>query len=131
MTQMSAIVRPLSGQLTYFESSIERHFRQLAKSRMAAVAVAIRLYEVDHGERPTALALLVPDYLDAIPADPFAKDGRPISYTPDADPPVLYSVGADGVDDGGAFKLRESGGVDYEALDMPFFLNGDRPGRTP
>ena len=127
------VVRPLAAVLghPFFSSAIGFHFRQLAESRMTAIALAIRLYEVDHGQRPTALAQLVPDYLEAIPADPFAADGRPIVYAPDAAPPVLYSVGGDGVDDGGAFRVRGRGWVYHKVLDIPFFLNGDRPGRTP
>ena len=127
----SAIIRPLTGFLAYsLENAAERHFRHFAERRMAAVAIAMRLYEVDHGRRPETLSQLVPGYLEAIPADPFADDGRPIAYAPDAEPPVLYSIGSDGVDDGGAFKLR-GGGIDYDVLDVPFFLNGDRPGREP
>ena len=114
-----------------FDRAILLHFRGLAESRMAGIALAMRLYELDHGRRPEMLTHLVPDYLDAIPADPFAEDDRPLSYAPDAAPPVLYSIGGDGVDDGGTYKLRMDGSVDYEVLDIPFFLNGDRPGRTP
>ncbi len=103
------------------------HYCSLAESRMAATALAIRLYELDHGRRPELLGALVPDYLSEIPLDPFDSHGVEIRYLPDANPPLLYSVSADGVDSGGAFTLTKRGGVDTQSPDLPFFLNGDRP----
>ncbi len=113
--------------LPELDRAIELHFRLLAVRRMAAIALAIRMYEVDHGDRPENLADLVPAYLPAVPADPFAASGRPIAYRPEADPPVLYSVNRDGVDENGAYGLTSGGYVDYDAADVPFFLDGDRP----
>ncbi|GJM24469.1 MAG: hypothetical protein DHS20C16_08840 [Phycisphaerae bacterium] len=106
-------------------------FRAKASRRLAATALAIRLYEIDHGHRPEALAQLVPDYLDKVPEDPFAHDNKPIQYVPEAESPLLYSVGKDGVDDGGRFALRAPGVIDREKLDMVFFLNGDRYQSNP
>lgn len=85
-------------------------YRSLAFRRMAAIALALRIYEIDHGERPSELAALAPDYLDAIPPDPFDPDGGPLRYAPAATPPTLYSVGEDGVDDGGAYGVAVDGG---------------------
>jgi hypothetical protein len=107
------------------------HFRALANRRMAATALGIRLYEVDNGRRPERLAELVPEYLPAVPVDPFAADGRAIGYRPDASPPVLYSIGVDGIDDSGAFTFYGSGmQIHWDKLDNPFFLDGNRPRKT-
>lgn len=77
-------------------------FQALTERRAAAIELAIRLYRVDHAGRwPAALSELVPDYLSAVPADPMAADSRPFGYRPAATPPVLYSVGENGIDDGG------------------------------
>jgi hypothetical protein len=45
----------------------------------------------------------VPAYLPAVPKDPFAAGGKPLRYSA-SDPavPSVYSVGEDGVDDGGS-----------------------------
>ena len=127
---LERLTRPVSG---FILSSVDRvvfqHFRALAESRMAAIALAIRLYEVDHGRRPEALVELVPEYLPAVPADPLAANGRPIGYLPHAPKPLLYSVGKNGTDDEGGYELRSNGTIDRAALDQPFFLNGDRPTR--
>ncbi len=106
---------------------VQLHFRMIAMRRMAATALAIRLYELDHGSRPGSLEELAPDYLSSIPADPFAADGRSLGYRPDAPKPVLYSVGADGKDDRGEYELREPSVIVWDARDLVFFLNGDRP----
>jgi hypothetical protein len=91
---------------------------------MAAVAFAIRLYELDHGRRPSELLELVPDYLNAIPIDPFSATGEPIRYRPDAERAILYSIGRNGTDDRGQYQTLSGGRIDYEALDIPFFLDG-------
>ena len=92
-----------------FEGAVKSSFHGLADRRMAATALAIRLYEIDHGHRPATLSKLVPKYLMAVPCDPFAADDCEIGYTPNREKPYLYSVGPN---DEGRF---------------PFFLNADRP----
>jgi hypothetical protein len=78
------------------------HFRLLAARRGAAIALAIRLYALDHNHRlPPRLEDLVPAYLSALPADPFRADGKTFTYHPELTPPRLYSVSVNGVDDGG------------------------------
>ena len=68
----------ISGYSTpYFE----RYFRHLAERRTTAVMLACQLYRADHGHWPEALGQLVPEYLPALPADPFHADGWPIGYT--------------------------------------------------
>jgi hypothetical protein len=123
------VARPLScfGAASNGLLWVPSEYRSLADRRMAAAALAIRLFEVDQGRRPAALYELVPEYLPAVPRDPFAADGRGIGYAPEAPHPVLYSVGLDGVDNGGEFALAPRGVVDRDAKDIPFFLDGDRP----
>ena len=102
------------------------HWQTIAARRMAAVALGVRLYELDRSGRPDGLEELVPDYLPAIPLDPFASDGRGIGYRPKGDPPVLYSVGVNGIDEKGAFALHLGGGINYTGGDLVLFLGGDR-----
>jgi hypothetical protein len=101
-------------------------FREVAQRRMTATALAICLYEADHGRRPARLADLVPDYLPAIPADPFSPDDRPICYLPNDDLPRLYSVGLNGVDDGGRYEFTVSK-ISRDSLDYPLFFLDGRP----
>ena len=111
--------------LAAYEAAIRTHFQALARQRLAAAALAVKLYEADHGRRPGRLAELVPDYLPAVPMDPWDPAAGPIRYLPtgaalmwpmpeigtpelvhpaggDGSPAVVYSVGLNGIDDGGA-----------------------------
>ena len=97
-----------------------------AGRRLAATALAIRLYEIDHGHRPAALADLLPEYLPGAPVDPFAPNGEWLHYLPNDEHPRLYSIGKNGVDDGGA-----AWGTEYvlrwlprEVPDCVLFLDG-------
>jgi hypothetical protein len=89
-----------------FGRAIETDFRSTANRRLAALALAIRWYAVDHGGKlPEKLNDLVPHYLPAgVPLDALAA-GQPLRYIPDPVKPILYSVGANGVDDGGSERV--------------------------
>ncbi|XAL98509.1 hypothetical protein OT109_13080 [Phycisphaeraceae bacterium D3-23] len=123
------------------QSAVRTHFRHLATARLCATAIALKRYTIDHGQRPDTLADLVPDYLDAVPDDPFVLN-RKVTYLPGGASPVidrrgggfqvqqqapyrevgrrsgltfplLYCVGNDGTDDGGLFPIHdESGRID-------------------
>lgn len=81
-----------------YDKAAQADYGAKAHRRLATVALAVRLYAADHdGQLPRKLDDLVPAYLPAIPIDPFS--GSPLKYK--ADPPRIYSVGVDGVDDGG------------------------------
>ncbi len=104
--------------------SLELFFRVRVMRRMAAVALAIRLYVVDHGIRPATLDMLAPDYLSEVPVDLFSAVGAPLGYKPDANRPVIYSVGRDGNDHGGVEARKPDGRRDLERSDIPFYLDG-------
>lgn len=79
---------------------MEMQLRALADRRAAVTAVAVRLYALDHGGRlPARLDELVPRYLPAVPVDPYANPPQPLRYLPAHNPPLIYSVAQDGVDD--------------------------------
>ncbi len=130
-SKIEMLTKLLSSILTpSLNRAVALCYRQLAMRKMAAVALAIRLYEIDTGSRPEKLADLVGKYLPALPTDPFAADGRPLGYLPKAGKPRLYSISQDGNDDGGELALDSEGYINREALDLVFFLNaGDRPVR--
>lgn len=71
--------------------------------RMAAdvtvVGLAALIYRNTHGSLPDELEQLTPGILDAIPLDRFGSG--PLKYRRVGDGAIIYSVGSDGVDDGG------------------------------
>ena len=90
-----------------FPRGVESGFRTLTDRRAAAVLLAVRLYAADHGgRRPATLDAVVPAYLPAVPADPMSPDGGPLRYVAAAG--VVYSVGLDGVDNGGSTTAPRS-----------------------
>jgi hypothetical protein len=82
-----------------------RQYQELTDRRVAAVFLAIRLYETDHGSPPTDLAALVPDYLPEVPIDPLSPDGHVLRFISTPGKQAVYSVGIDGQDDGGSTRL--------------------------
>ncbi|MDB5353991.1 MAG: hypothetical protein JWN24_444 [Phycisphaerales bacterium] len=80
-------------------------YRVIVERRVTATSLALHLYARDHaGKLPETLKELVPRYLPMVPSDPLAPDSRPLGYLPHRDPPVLYSVGFNGIDDGAPLK---------------------------
>jgi len=73
--------------------------RAVAWLEVTATALAVERYRLARGKLPEELSQLVPDYLAAVPEDPF--DGTPLRYRCTGRGFVIYSVGEDGNDDGG------------------------------
>jgi hypothetical protein len=77
------------------------HTRNQAKLRSAMVALAVERYGQAHAAWPASLDGLVRSgLLKAVPVDPY--DGQPLRYRRLPEGVVIYSVGVDGIDDGGA-----------------------------
>lgn len=104
LRQMTSILRS-AGWMGATGRSNVTHFRGLAERRMAAVLLAIRLYQLDHdGSSPPTLAALVPAYLPAVPIDPFSPQAAALRYVAAPGSEVIYSVGENGNDDGAATR---------------------------
>ncbi|MDR3707263.1 MAG: hypothetical protein P4L33_03105 [Capsulimonadaceae bacterium] len=85
-------------------------------NRFLETQLALRAYFVDHGRYPASLAALAPRYIPAVPNDPFA-DAGPLRYRLAGARYVLYSVGPDGIDDGGKpITLTTNGRADPHRL---------------
>jgi hypothetical protein len=91
--------------------------RVQAHLRCAIVGVAAERYRRDHGQWPAKIGELAPDYLKAVPTDPY--DGQPLRYKRLEDGAVVYSVGPDKQDDGGA---RNRHNALAKGIDYPFRL---------
>jgi|GEM_PF-1475418 len=94
--------------LPVLEGSFLRATRCDVDLRATAVACAVTGYSRVHGEPPERLDQLVPDFLSAVPIDPF--DGKPLRYRREGASWVVWSVGSDMKDDNAAwheFKYRK------------------------
>jgi hypothetical protein len=126
-SRLAVVSRALSRTfLPSLQRATELHFKGLADRRMAATAIAVRLYKEDHARPPAALDELVGRYLATVPNDPFTE-GEPIRYLPDVEKPRLYSVSVNFVDDGGAYTFGKRGRIEWKEKDLPFFLSSVPP----
>jgi len=69
------------------------------RMQLAQTAIAVERFRLAHDRLPASLSEMVPQYLESVPEDPF--DGHPIRFKLLEKGYVIYSVGCDGVDDGG------------------------------
>jgi len=84
----------------------EEHFKRETMLQMVRVLVAMKQFHAKHSELPVALNELVPDYLPAVPGDPFGNG--PMQYRKNGEFFALYSVGPDGDDDGATAVAQNS-----------------------
>ena len=77
----------------------QARLRGAALCRLALTAVAVVQHQRAHGDVPTSLEDLVPEFLPSVPLDPY--DGQPIRYRTTSEEFVVYSVSKNQRDDGG------------------------------
>ncbi|MCL2743755.1 MAG: type II secretion system protein GspG, partial [Planctomycetaceae bacterium] len=77
---------------------------------MTKTEITLRLYKTEQGNYPATLAALVEKgYLSEVPNDPYRETASPLMYRNEDDGPcILYSVGRNGIDDGGRRKTSYS-----------------------
>ncbi len=96
---------------------VELHLKNLAVIYAARIAIAAERYRLVEGRLPEGLEQLVPLYLSEIPIDPF--DALPMKFSQNESGIIIYSVGENGVDDGGLVSRDKD---HKRALDCGFRL---------
>lgn len=91
-----------------------RDVESVARVRTAQTALAVERYRRAHAEAlPPGLEQVAPAFIAGVPADPC--DGAPLRFKKLDAGFVIYSVGADGKDDGGAeLPLGKSSASNYD-----------------
>jgi hypothetical protein len=107
LTQVRDRLAPPGDFVPYHERHFEEEYRSRARLRGAIVAVAAERFRRQRGRWPQALDELVPDFLTAVPLDPF--NGKPMRLGPLSEGLVIYSVGSDLIDDGGLVQQAPLG----------------------
>lgn len=111
---LTAVAGTTSGRLRYpttllimpsLRPSAESVSRHEAQRDVTRVAVAIERFRRRQGRLPANFPELVPQLLSALPDDPFS--GRPLQYRTATAEYLVYSVGTNGVDDGGSDQPPE------------------------
>ena len=103
--QIRKQVNPIVWVMAWWQSrqAVQRaelkHKTVVARERLLAAELAVRWYTSQQGHPPARLDELTTKYLSHVPQDPFS--GLPLIYRAQGANWLLYSVGPDGVDDGG------------------------------
>lgn len=84
-----------------------------AQIRLLLAACAVERHHLGHDAYPESLDILVPDYLESIPPDPLGVGNLKYRLTDSGY--LLYSVGRNGIDDGGVPPTQQA---DYEDGDL-------------
>lgn len=92
-TSMTSMLLPALG------SAADASCRAQARAETADAAIAAELFRRSKVRPPESLAELVPEFLPAVPVDPF--DGQPLRFIRRGDELLIYSVGYNNADDGG------------------------------
>jgi hypothetical protein len=92
-----AVLAELMPALSNDQEDCERY---LGKRDGTVVGIALELYRRRYGNYPASLAELTPELLPKVPADRITGD--PVKYRLIDGKPLVYSVGADRVDNGGS-----------------------------
>jgi hypothetical protein len=116
---------PLANRLSSPDICAEAAERNLGHRDGILIGVALELYHRLNGRYPDSLDPLVPDMLPAIPADRIT--GQPVKYRLLAGKPLVYSVGADRVDDGGKPAMSHWNHKPDPNAAAVWFPDGDTP----
>jgi RNA polymerase sigma factor (sigma-70 family) len=117
----NAISKKLAAALIDFSGVSIRWMQRHADSseqrqRNVHLAFALAAYRGEHRRYPDKLDVLAPEYLAEVPSDLFC--GKALIYRPSENGYLLYSVGANGLDEGGQGADDRPRGDDL-AIRMP------------
>ncbi len=100
---------------------VRNNLEDMAQLRAARAAIAIERHRLVNNRLPERMADLIPAYLDTVPTDPF--DGQPLRYKKRSPGYVVYSIGPDGTDNGGAERQpKPSGQTEASPYDLTFIV---------
>jgi len=100
--------------------------QRVVKDRASRMAVAVERYRRDHDDAlPSSLSDLVPAYVGEVSLDPIS--GEPLRYRVDAESYSIYSVGVNGVDDGGNLRASYWGPSDQADVGVRVLRVPPRP----
>jgi len=115
----------LDSPWRYAADAAESSLTMEADLKLLRTGIALERYRLKHGAYPAALTDLTPDFLTAVPVDPFT--GKALLYRQQADgSPLVWSVGANLIDDGGLpRKSREKGDRVWNTQAIPGLTERD------
>jgi hypothetical protein len=102
--RLENILLEISGRKAPWEESfLGACRRRRAENALLRIHLSAQLFTAERGREPVTFDELVPDYLPSLPLDPYTN--QPLRCKTEAGKPIVYSVGWDGVDNGGQFTI--------------------------
>ncbi|BDI30836.1 hypothetical protein CCAX7_28870 [Capsulimonas corticalis] len=92
----------LAQMLEPIDNNGFQYYHTAANRRLLLTALALNAYHGATGTYPASLSQLTPRYLSSVPRDPFSPSSSPLQYKQRGETYLLYSVGPDAKDNGGA-----------------------------
>lgn len=100
---------------------VKRVIQSLVMNNQIIIACALERYFLAKGDYPDSLAAITPKWLARVPDDPMS--GQPFLYRKTGTHHyLLYSVGANGLDEGGYISISREGYPDLEKGDWTWQL---------
>lgn len=119
----------LAGEVISCEGLIEIECHNQTEHDLTIIHLALAIHRIEQGVYPDSLESLVPSILSKLPVDLF--NGKPYAYRRTADGFLLYSLGNDGVDDGGSCELETYGGRKFEGISIDRMIDESSDTLTP
>ena len=111
MMRIQAIAAPITPvTLGYIPEVFWTDAAFAAHLHLVQTALALERYQRRYGKVPDKLEAVVPEFLSAVPIDPFT--GKPLSVHRSSGALLIYSVGMDLADDTAAPLARPAHGAD-------------------
>jgi hypothetical protein len=102
----------LGPEIGITESVVCQALRAQTVANMVTAAIALERFRLAHHAYPAALANLAPEFVPAVPVD--CMDGHDLRYRLNPDGTyLLYSVGEDGIDNGGDPTPKEGSSASF------------------
>jgi hypothetical protein len=117
---------PFSSRIAgIFDNARFNYARNDAGNALWLVALALRAYKLENAKYPAQLTELTPKYLKDIPADPFGA-GEALRYKNRGTEYLLYSIGPDGVDNGGKPIPHPAGASATRRKNLPLVVDDSK-----
>ncbi len=100
-------------------SLILSQYKDDTRFSLLEAILAVEMYLKEHGKPPKRLDALVPIHLETIPGDPFS--GEKLIFRKKENGYLIYSVGPNGIDNGGIIKGKENIAIGVEKANKKWF----------
>jgi hypothetical protein len=117
-----------SSMLLFMPTTEKRFSDEQARQAALITMLALRLHQLETGNLPATLDDLVEaGILESVPIDPWHPTGKPLRYLRKGETVTVYSLGENGIDDGGNIERGIRGGRPDIGFDIQPVKSNNKP----